>query len=180
MAEEMYSNWIRGIDVLIGLVTVLLGFWILFSPDLVEATLVITMALGLFLIGVIRFGKGIVVSELTVTSRVLKILSGIVAIALSLLSFVFSSLTVLVLITILSFAIMLIGGSRIIVGQSEKGLPAWIRIMNIAGGGIVFLFGLFSAIFTDLGFFNLRLMLATVFVVLGLIRISAASKGEMT
>lgn len=59
MSLEQYPNWIKGIDVFIGLVTVFIGCWILLSPDLVEATLVTTMAIGLFLIGVMRFGKGI-------------------------------------------------------------------------------------------------------------------------
>ena len=152
MSSVNYPNWIRGIDVFIGLVTVLVGAWILFSPDLVEATLVTTMALGLLLIGVIRFGKGITMAGLTMSSRAMKIISGLGAILLSVLSFMFSSLTVLFLITILTFAIMLAGLSRIVMGYSEKSLPGWIRILNILGGGIVFFFGFFSAIFTDMGF----------------------------
>ena len=180
MSLEGYPNWIRAVDVLIGLVTVLVGAWILFSPDLVEATLVVTMAIGLFLIGVVRFGKGLTMSGLTVTSRAMKIISGVAAIALSLLSFVFSTLTVVVLITILTFAIMILGLSRIVVGYSERTLPSWMRLLNILGGGIVFFFGFFTAIFSDMGFFTLRIVIACVFIILGIVRIAAASKGELT
>lgn len=180
MSIEEYPNWIRGIDAFIGLVTVLVGFWILFDPALAEATLVVTMAIGLFLIGVIRFGKGISMGGLSMTSRASKILSGVIAIVLSILSFIFTTLTVVFLITMLTFAIMLIGLSRIIVGYGEKEKPTWLRWGNILGGGIAFFFGFFSAIFQGLGFFTLRLMLSCVFIVLGLIRIAAASKGELT
>jgi uncharacterized membrane protein HdeD (DUF308 family) len=180
MSLEEYPNWIRGIDLFIGLVTVLVGAWVLFSPDLVEATLVITVAIGLFLIGVVRFGKGISMSGLTMSSRAMKIVSGIGAIALALLSFVFSSLTVTFLITMLTFAVMLLGLSRIVVGYGEKTLPGWMKVLNIVGGGFVFFFGFFAAIFSDMGFFTLRIVLASVFIALGIIRIAAASKGEMT
>nr|KXH71740.1 MAG: hypothetical protein AM325_02580 [Candidatus Thorarchaeota archaeon SMTZ1-45] len=180
MSLEGYPNWIRGIDVFIGLVTIIVGAWILLSPDLVEATLVLAMAIGLFLIGVVRFGKGITMSGLTMTSRAMKILSGIGAIVLSILSFIFSSLTIVALISLLTFAIMILGISRIVVGYNEKTLSAWVRWMNILGGGIVFFFGFFAAILSGLGFFTLRLLISCAFMVLGLIRIAAASKGELT
>ncbi|MFW9962673.1 MAG: DUF308 domain-containing protein [Candidatus Sifarchaeia archaeon] len=175
-----YPNWIRGIDVFIGLITVFVGAWILFIPDLVETTLVFAMAIGLFLIGAIRFGKGITMSGLSMTSRATKIFSGIAAIVLSVLSFLFSDLTVVFLISLLTFAIMLLGLSRIIVGYNEKTLSTWMRWMNILGGGLVFFFGLFAAIFSGIGFFTLRLIIACSFIVLGLIRILAGSKGELT
>jgi hypothetical protein len=180
MAIEDYPSWVRGIDVFIGLVTVFVGAWILLSPDLVEATLVITMALGLLLIGVIRFGKGITMAGLKMSSRAMKIVSGIGAISLSVLSFVFSSLTITFLITMLTFAIMLVGLSRIMVGYNEKSRPTWARWANILGGGIAFFFGFFAAIFSGLGFFTLRLMLSCAFIALGIVRIATASKGELT
>ena len=51
MTLEEYPRMIRGIDVLTGLITILLGAWILFSPSFVEETLVLIMAIGLFIIG---------------------------------------------------------------------------------------------------------------------------------
>jgi len=111
---------------------------------------------------------------------VVKIISGVAAITLSILSFVFSSLTVIFLITMLTFAIMLVGLSRIVVGYNEKEKATWVRWSNIIGGGIAFFFGFLAAIFSGLGFLTLRLMLSVVFIVLGLVRIAAASKGELT
>ena len=180
MAVEEYPSWVRGIDVFIGLVTVFVGAWILLSPSLAEATLVVTMAVGLFLIGVVRLGKGITMVGLKKGSRVMKILSGIGAILLSVLSFVFSSLTITFLITMLTFAIMLVGLSRIVVGYNEKSRSTWARWANILGGGIAFFFGFFAAIFSGLGFFTLRLMISCAFMVLGIVRIAAASKVELT
>ncbi len=180
MSEETYPKWLRGVDALIGLITVFLGAWILFSPDLVEATLVLIMAIGLFLIGVIRFGKGITIGELKTTSRAMKIISGLSAIGLSLMAVALSNLAIVFLVGLLTFAIMLVGLSRIVVGYGEESMSSWMKITNIVGGGVVFLFGLIAAIFTDLGFLTLRLMISGVFFVLGLIRIAAASKGELS
>lgn len=98
MSLEEYPDWLKGIDIFIGLVIVLVGAWILISPDLAETTLVITIAIGLSLIGLVRVGKGTSMTTLTRTSRAMKILSGLGAITLSILSFVFSSLTVTFLI----------------------------------------------------------------------------------
>lgn len=109
----------------------------------------------------------------------MKLVSGAAAIALSLLSFIFSSLTVVFLVTMLTFAIMLVGLSRIVVGYGEKSLSGWVRLLNIVGGGIVFFFGFFTAIFSDIGFEILRIVLAGVFIALGIIRIASASKGEL-
>jgi uncharacterized membrane protein HdeD (DUF308 family) len=178
MTVVEHPSWIRGVDIFIGLITVLIGAWILLSPDLVEATLVLTVAIGLFFIGLVRAGKGISLTGFSTRVRAMKAISGFGAILLSISAIVFSELAITVLITLLTFGIMLVGLSRIVVGYGEKSLPLWTRSAYTIGGGIVFFIGFFAAIFSGLGFFILRLMLSTVFFVLGIIRIAAASKGE--
>jgi len=180
MTIEEYPKMIRGIDLLTGLITILVGAWILFSPVFVEETLVLVMAIGIFIIGLVRFGKGIVITELRKTSRAMKVVSGLGAVVLALLAILFSDLAIVFLLGLLTFAIMLMGLSRIVVGYGEESMPSWLKLTNIVGGGFVFLFGLIAAIFTDLGFFALRMVISGVFFVLGLVRIAAASKGELS
>lgn len=178
MTIEQDSYMARGVDAVIGIITIIVGAWILMDPALVEATLVFTVAIGLVFIGLARLFKGVSVKTLTKQSRGMKVLSGAAAILLAVIALAFPSLTVTFLLTLLTFAIMLVGLSRMIVGYSEKGLPSWMRILYIAGGGTAFLFGFFASIFSGLGIFTLRLMLAGVFFILGALRLVAAAKGE--
>ena len=180
MSDDTYPKWIQGVDIISGLITVLVGAWILFSPTLAEATLILFMALGLLVIGFVRVGKGIGISELKTTSRAMKVLSGLGAIILSVVALLFSDLAIVFLVGLLAFAIMLAGMSRIVVGYGEDSMPSWLKLVNIVGGGIVFLFGFIAAIITDLGFFTLRVMISGVFFVLGFVRIAAASRGELS
>ena len=178
MSIEQDSYLARGVDSFIGIVTIIVGAWILLDPGLIEATLVFSVAIGLIFIGLARVFKGVSVKTLTTQSRAMKTISGVAAIVLAVLAIVFPALTVTFLLTLLTFAIMLVGLSRMIVGYSEKGLPSWMRMLYIAGGGVAFLFGFFASIFSGLGLFTLRLMLSGVFFILGIIRLVAGIKGE--
>jgi len=179
MALQEYPPWVRGIDIVIGFVIIFVGTWIILNTVIVEATLVFLLALGLLVIGFTRLGKGVLLKELNTTTRTVKVVSGIGAIALALAAILFSSLTVTVLITLLTFAIMLVGIARIVIGYKETGLKSGMRIANIAGGGLVFLFGFVAAIFPSLGLYTLKILLAITFLVLGSLRIASGASGEL-
>ena len=178
MSIEQDSYLARGVDAFIGIITIIVGAWILFDPALIEATLVFSVAIGLIFIGLARIFKSISVKTLTTQSRGMKAISGAAAILLAVIAIGFPTLTVTFLLTLLTFAIMLVGLSRMVVGYSEKGLPSWMRMLYIAGGGVAFLFGFFASIFSGLGLFTLRLMLSGTFFTLGIVRLVAAAKGE--
>jgi uncharacterized membrane protein HdeD (DUF308 family) len=179
MALEEYPSWVRGIDIVIGFVIILVGAWIILNTVIVEATLIFLLALGLLVIGFTRLGKGALMKEMSKTARTVKVISGIGAIALAIAAILFSSLTVSVLITLLTFAIMLVGMARIIIGYKETGLKSGMRIANIAGGGLVFLFGFVAAIFPSLGLYTLKLLLAITLLILGSLRIASGASGEL-
>ncbi len=179
MALEEYPPWTRGLDIVIGFVIIFVGAWIILNTALVEAMLVLLLALGLLVIGFTRLGKGLLMKKLNTTTRTVKVVSGIGAIALALAAILFSSYTITVLITILTFGIMLIGMARIIVGYREAGLKSGMRVANIAGGGLVFLFGFVVAIFPSLGLYTLKLLLAIAILVLGSLRIASGASGEL-
>jgi len=179
MALAEYPSWIRGFDIIIGFVIIFLGTWIILNTVIVEATLVFLFALGLLVIGFTRLGKGVLLKNLNKTTRTVKVVSGIGAIILALAAILSSSLTVIVLITLLTFAIMLIGMARVIVGYKETELKFGMRIANIVGGFLVFLFGFVAAIFPSIGLYALKLLLAIAFLVLGSLRVASGASGEL-
>lgn len=179
MTLEAQKPWVRAADIAIGIVTIIVGMWITLSPTLAEATLVFSMAIGLVFIGLARVFKSVSTDALTTQSRAMKIISGLVAILLSAVAIVFRDLAITFLVTMLTFAIMLVGLSRMVVGYSEKSISYWLRALYVAGGGLVFLFGFFAAVFSGLGFVTLRLVLGAVFLILGSVRIIGAAKGEL-
>ncbi|MDH4214977.1 MAG: hypothetical protein ACFFCT_07440 [Candidatus Odinarchaeota archaeon] len=179
MALEEYPPWTRGFDIVIGFVIIFVGAWIILNTFIVEATLVFLLALGLLVIGFTKLSKGLLLKQLNTTTRTVKAVSGIGAIALALAAILLSSLTVTVLITLLTFGLMLVGIARIIVGYMETGLKSEMRIANIVGGGLVFLFGFAAAIFPSLGLYTLKLLLAITFLVLGSLRVASGASGEL-
>jgi uncharacterized membrane protein HdeD (DUF308 family) len=179
MALREYPSWIRGFDIIIGFIVVFVGVWIILYTAIVEAVLVLLLALGLLLIGFTRLGKGIMMKELNQSTRIIKIVSGVSAVGLAIGALLFTSLTVAVLITLLTFGIMLLGLARIAVGYKEKEIRSSLRAFYIVGGIIVFIFGFIAAIYPALGLYALRIILAVTFLILGSLRVASGASGEL-
>lgn len=179
MALEKYPAGIRGLDIVIGFAIIFLGSWIILDNAILETTLVFLLAVGLIFIGFTRLGKGILLSEINKSTRAIKIVTGISAIVLALGALFFNALAMSVLITLLTFGIMLLGMARLVVGYTEKDIKSGTRMLYIVGGGIVFIFGLIAAIFPSLGLFTLKIILAVTFLILGSLRVAAGISGEM-
>jgi len=179
MSFEKYPAGIRGLDVIIGFAIIFLGGWIIIDTAILESTLVFLLAIGLVFIGFTRVGKGIAMKEVKVSTRAIKTGSGVFAILLAIAALYFSAIAVTVLITLLTFGIMLLGMARLAVGFSEKDMRTILRIVYVIGGGIVFFIGFIGAIYPSLGLFTLKIILGVSFLVLGSLRVAAGVSGEM-
>lgn len=179
MTLEKYPAGIRGLDIIIGFTIIFLGSWIILDTAILEPTLVLLLAVGLVFIGFTRLGKGIFMSEARKSTRAIKIGTGLFSIILAIAALLFSALAMSVLITLLTFAIMLLGMARLAVGYTEKDMKQGTRIFYVVGGGIVFFFGFIAAIFPSLGLLTLKLILAITFLILGSLRVAAGISGEM-
>jgi len=179
MALEKYPAGVRGIDIVIGFAIIFLGSWIILDTAILEPTLVLLIAIGLVFIGFTRVGKGIVMKDVNKSTRVIKIFSGFAAIILAIAALYFSTLAVSVLVTLLTFGIMLLGMARLAVGFSEKDMRSVTRIVYVVGGGTVFFFGFIAAIYPSLGLYTLKIILAVTFLILGSLRVAAGVSGEM-
>ena len=179
MTLEKYPAGIRGLDIVIGFSIIFLGSWIILDTAILEPTLVFLLAVGLVFIGFTRLGKGIFMSEANKSTRAIKIVTGLFAIILAISALLFSELAMSVLVTLLTFGIMLLGMARLVVGYTEKGIKQGTRIIYVVGGGIVFFFGFIAAIFPSLGLYTLKMILAITFLILGSLRVAAGVSGEI-
>jgi uncharacterized membrane protein HdeD (DUF308 family) len=179
MSSEFYPSWSRGLDVAIGLVVVLVGLWMVIDPTLAQRTIILTIAIALAVVGIVRIVKSIFMKQIDTRSRITK---GSVGVAATLISFgvvLFPDLTITVLVTMVTFAIMLMGMSRIIVGYLEKELATWTRVLYMVGGIIAFGFGFLAAVVPGLGFYTSILLVSAAMITVGVIRIVSGITGEL-
>jgi uncharacterized membrane protein HdeD (DUF308 family) len=179
MSSEYYPGWSRGLDTVIGLAIVVVGLWIAIDPTLAQRTIILTIAVALAFVGIIRIVKSIFMKQINARSRVTK---GAVGVAATLISFgvvLFPDLAITFLVTMVTFAIMLMGMSRIIVGYLEKELATWARSLYMIGGAIAFGFGFVAAVFPGLGFYTSILLVSAAMITVGVIRIVSGITGEM-
>jgi uncharacterized membrane protein HdeD (DUF308 family) len=179
MSSEFYPSWSRGLDVVIGLVIVVVSLWTVIDPTLAQRTIILTIAIALAFVGIVRIAKSIFMKRIDTRARITKGSLGLVATLISFAVVLFPDLAITFLVTMVTFAIMLMGMSRIIVGYLEKELATWARALYIAGGAIAFGFGFLAAVFPGLGFYTLILLLSAAMITVGVIRIVSGITGEL-
>jgi uncharacterized membrane protein HdeD (DUF308 family) len=179
MSSEYYPSWSRSLDLVLGLVIVAVSLWIVLDPSLAQRTIVLTIAIALAVVGFVRIIKTIFMKRLDTRARITKGTVGVVATMLSMGVVLFPDLAITFLVTMVTFAIMLMGMSRIVVGHLEKGMATWARALYIGGGIIAFSFGFLAAVFPDLGFYTLILLLSAAMITVGIIRIVSGITGEL-
>jgi uncharacterized membrane protein HdeD (DUF308 family) len=179
MTEEHYPAWLRGFDVIIGIFTIGIGIWIYFSPLMAEYLILLSVSTALLAIGLVRLIRSIALKDLKTISKAMKILSGLGAILLSAVVFLFPDLAISFLIMFIGLAMMVIGMSRVVVGLKEEDLDQLTRMSYIMGGGIVFVLAFGASIFVDLGFFMLTIFFSGALVTLGILRVASGISGKL-
>lgn len=179
MTSEYYPSWSRALDLVIGLVIIVVSLWIVIDPSLAQRTIILTIAIALAVVGIVRIVKSLFMKRIDARARATKAAVGVAATLISMSVLLFPDLAITFLVTMVSFAIMLMGLSRMIVGQLEKELAPWARALYIVGGAIAFGFGFLAAVFPGLGFYTLILLLSAAMITVGAIRIVSGITGEL-
>jgi len=179
MSSEYYPSWSRGLDLVIGLFIVVVSLWIVIDPALAQRTIILMIAIALLVVGFVRIIKSVFMKRIDTRARIIKGVVGVAAILISMGVVLFPDLTITFLVTMVTFAIMLMGMSRIIVGHLEKELATWARALYMIGGAIAFCFGFLAAVFPGLGFYTLILLISAAMITVGVIRIVSGITGEL-
>ncbi len=179
MEKGNYPNAIRVLDVILGLISMALGFWIILDLSLVPLTAIFLMVFALISLGIGRVAKGIVVQEMKPVSRVLNVIGGLFVMSLSIIVFAFASLAIQLLVLIVAFGVLGLGMIRFVIGIIESDLPGWGRGLHIIVGVLTMLLAIYSIVSQLIGFLTLSLVLAISFISNGFSRLVSGASGKV-
>ncbi len=129
------SGWLRALEIVTGLLTIVFGILVFVFPEWGITTLVFLVAVGLFFIG-LRSIAVIGVRELTKGIRVLNAITGILSLVLAVLVVVFPSYGLVTLLTFVSIGLAIHGFGRLFLAYALKDAVNWVRGLMVAVGVI--------------------------------------------
>jgi uncharacterized membrane protein HdeD (DUF308 family) len=164
MSETKAPGWLRAFDVVFGLIAVILSVVVLAYQELAILTMILVLSVVLLVTGIARIFNGVFARYLSDGIRAANIALGIVAL-------VYADLTTQLLIYILSFALLLNGVARLVIGEFGKAFPKWLRAFFAVVGVLTIILAALVFVYSDLGFLALVLLLSFTFMFNGIARI---------
>jgi len=167
-------GWIRGLQIGLGALAIILSGLAIAFPGLTFLTLVILVSIVLFVVGIEKIITGIFIAH---KSRFATIGLGILTIILAGLALSFPMAAAIVVIYFLGFALMFDGFARIIDGVTNKTNKGWIRgfligvgVLNVIISALVLASPLFGAILAGI-------MIGLSLLIVGIEMIAAGVSG---
>ena len=171
MSETKSPNWLRAFDIVFGLIAVVLSVVVLAYQELAILTMILVLSIVLLVTGIARIFGGIFAKYLSGGIRAFNVGVGIVAIALGIVALVYPNLTEQVLIYIISFALLLNGVARLVIGGFGRAFPKWLRGFFAVVGIITIILAAVVFVYSEFGFLALILMLSFSFMFNGIARL---------
>jgi uncharacterized membrane protein HdeD (DUF308 family) len=165
LQTDKFPGWIRGLQIGLGALAIILSGLAIAFPGLTFLTLVILVSIVLFVVGIEKIMTGIFISH---KSRFATIGLGILTIILAGLALSFPIAAAIVVIYFLGFALMFDGFARIIDGVTNKTNKGWIRgfligvgVLNVIISALVLASPLFGAVLAGI-MIGLSLLIAGI------------------
>ena len=171
MSETKDPGWLRAFDIILGLIAVVLSVVVLAYQELAILTMIFVLSIVLLVIGIARILNGVFAKYLSDGIRAANVAIGLVAIALGIVALVYTDLTTQLLIYIISFALLLNGVARLVIGGFGKAFPKWFRAFFVVVGVLTIILAVVVFVSSDFGFLALVLMLSFTFMFNGVARI---------
>ncbi len=127
------SGWLRALEIVTGLLTIVFGILVFAFPEWGVTTLVFLVAAGLFFVG-LRSIAVIGVRGLTKGIRVLNAITGILSLVLAVLVVVFPSFGLVTLLTFVSIGLAIHGFGRLFLAYALKDTVSSVRGLMVAVG----------------------------------------------
>ena len=171
MSDARGVSWIRVLDNIVGLIVIIVAI-----VAVLELTFSFVYALEVLLVGLLVMGiawviMGIYVLRAYPYARLFMIITGFVAIAISLLDLIFITLPLDYLIIYPTIAMLLVGSSRLVLGFFVAEIPVWIRMLQILVGFLTINLAAFVFIFPTFSFHSIIILLVIAFLANGLVRL---------
>lgn len=178
-SKLQYPSWVRGFDIITGLVSLFVGSWIFLDPSLAQLTILFLLAFALILIGFSRIVKVATTSDEVMkrASRVFNTVAGVVSIIGATYVFVYPLLAILLSIMILAISLLVGGIARLFIGATETDLPSWSRVLLVLVGLLTIGLSILTIAFPGYGFVVLILYIALTFIINGFTRLISGITG---
>jgi len=162
----MQPGWLRGLEIVTGLLTMVLGVLVLVFPDWGVSTLVVLLSFGLMFAG-FRSISLVGYSDLSGVVRAVSAISGIITLVVALLVFVFPSFGALTLILFVSSGLLVYGVGRVFLAYKLTETVGWLRGMIAAVGVIDIILSIAVIVLPGFALLTLAVILALSLLVSG-------------
>jgi uncharacterized membrane protein HdeD (DUF308 family) len=162
----MQPGWLRGLEIVTGLLSIVMGVLVLVSPDWGVSTLVVLLSFGLMFAG-FRSISLVGYTDVSRGVRAVSAISGIITLVVALLVFVFPSFGVLTLILFVSSGLLMYGVGRVFLAYKLTGTVGWLRGMIAAVGVIDIILSIAVIVLPSLALLTLAVILALLLLVSG-------------
>ncbi|MFW9975312.1 MAG: hypothetical protein ACFFDQ_08615 [Candidatus Thorarchaeota archaeon] len=171
MSEERDPSWIHLLDDVIGLAVIVVALVAVLELAFSFAYALEILSLGLVAMGIAWIVWAIYIMHSHTYVRIFMFLTGVAAIAVAVIDFLFISLPPNLLIIYPAIAMLLVGLSRIVLGVVLGELPLWIQMLQVLAGILTLNLAAFVFIFPSITFPTMLILLVLSLLANGLVRL---------
>jgi uncharacterized membrane protein HdeD (DUF308 family) len=171
MSGKRDTSWIRILDDAIGLIVIVVAIVAILELAFSFVYALVIFSVGLLAIGIAWVVMGIYVVRANIFARVFMLVTGIATIAISIIDFIFFSLSPDLLIYYPALAMLLVGFSRLVLGFLLGDVPLWIQMLQILAGILTINLAAFVFIFSNINFAAMLILLIISLIANGLVRL---------
>ncbi|OLS26582.1 MAG: hypothetical protein ThorAB25_21180 [Candidatus Thorarchaeota archaeon AB_25] len=171
MGDKSDASWIRILDNVVGLIVIVVAI-----VAILELAFSFIYALEVLLVGLLSMGiawivMGVYILRAYLFARLFMLITGIAAIVIALVDFIFISLPPDYLVLYPTMAMVLVGSSRLVLGFFVVELTLWIRMLQVMAGILTVNLAAFVFIFPGITFQGVIILLVISFMANGLVRL---------
>ena len=170
-------SWLRALEIITGIMSIILGITVLIYPDWGVATLIVWLSVGLMFIG-IRSIALVGVKGLSNGSKALSVISGILSVILAFLVIIFPDYGVATLIWFVAFGLLIYGFTMMYLAYVLKETPGYTRGWMVAIGVLDVILSVLVLVLPGASLLTLVIILAVVLLVSGVEMIVSGAIGR--
>jgi uncharacterized membrane protein HdeD (DUF308 family) len=180
MSATKAPSWLRGLEIVAGLISIIVSFYVVAHPGVALLAISIFFAVALLFLGIARVALGVGVKTMPSWVRALSVIVGLLALVLALAVVAFPLLGDLTVAFMFAFGLLFTGIGSIARSQAlSKVIPSWLRYLTIIIGVLGIIIACMILIFPVLGLATLVLLLGVTFFLFGIELILLGAVGKV-
>ncbi|NHI90135.1 MAG: hypothetical protein EAX87_11480 [Candidatus Thorarchaeota archaeon] len=171
MSGKQESSWIDLLDDAIGIIVIVVAIIAVLELTISFAYAFEVLSLGLITMGIAWILWSVYILRDNKYARLFMFVTGLVAIIISLIDFIFLSLNPELLILYPAIAMLMVGTSRLVLGLLIRNVPIWIQMLQVLVGILTVNLAAFVFIFPNVGVSAMLILLVIALFANGLVRL---------